>query len=506
MYPFAEFSALIQESDRHRARENDAMASGQLGEFLRQIRHWAGVQEAGALSDRALLERFTRERDEVAFTVLVRRYGPLILAACRRVLHHTQDAEDAFQATFLVLARKSASICRRESVAGWLYRVAYHIAVRARAAQTRRRELERQVGRMRPTEPPHDLARQELYAVLDEELQRLPDAYRAPLVLCYLDGKSHAQAARQLDWPIGTVKGRLARARQLLKTRLLRRGVSLSAGTMATFLAQNAADAAVPVSLLTTTVKAATLPAIDQMVAAGAISAQVASLVEGAMKAMFLSKLKIATAFLLAMTVTIAGAGLIAHRVLSASQAEDQQAEKPKQAQEALPFQRTPLSADDLAAVTGLNVYKFRLEMPKGERFTVMVREFPAKDAEAKVLQSQNLEKTRDGPMILRVSFLRLDRKLDGVLLKQEERAEYGVECEACDPSGFFTVIQNPLFQVPGTEKILWVIASNKADFTATKPGETRLIHITRTEKTAKGQYPGYPRAELVIIRPPITP
>src|SRR5262249_48128930 len=155
---------------------------------------------------------------------LVRRHGPLVLGVCRRVLRDRHAAEDAFQATFLILLRRARSLDRRGSVASWLYTVAYHVALRARADAARRPPP------ARPVPQPPEAGWADLQPVLDEELGRLPDSYRAVVVLCYLEGKTNVEAARLLGWPVGTVKGRLARARDLLRARLTRRGITLSAG------------------------------------------------------------------------------------------------------------------------------------------------------------------------------------------------------------------------------------------------------------------------------------
>ncbi len=164
---------------------------------------------------------------ESAFKELVDRHGPMVMGVCRQILRHTHDADDAFQATFLVLVRKARSIQVRESLGPWLYSVAYRTAQRARAAASRYRH-----GGVEQVEalgcPPEDSYHLDLRPLLHEELDRLPDKYRAPIVLCHLEGKTHEQAAQLLHWPIGTVSGRLSRGRELLKSRLERRGLAVS--------------------------------------------------------------------------------------------------------------------------------------------------------------------------------------------------------------------------------------------------------------------------------------
>lgn len=210
--------------------------------LLRYLRNLVAVEDARKLDDRALLRRFADDRDGAAFAALVDRYAPLVLAACRRLLAREQDAEDVLQATFLVLVRKAGSIRKHESVGSWLYGTAYLLARKVRAADARRKERERVVAEARPASvPPRTW--DDLGPVLDEELQALPDKYRAPLLLCCLQDKTRDEAARELGWTPGAVKIRLERGRELLRSRLARRGIALSV----TLLATSMASASVPV-------------------------------------------------------------------------------------------------------------------------------------------------------------------------------------------------------------------------------------------------------------------
>ncbi len=270
------------------------MAGNPFRNVLRAIRRISGPGEARGAEDRQLLEAFLRQRDEEAFGVLLRRYGPLVLGVCRRLLRDPHDSEDAFQATFLVLLRKASTLRDRDLLAGWLYGVACRSALKARGNRARRRAREQPL----PEEPaaPADVpVETELRTVLDEELRRLPAKYRLPIILCYLQGATYAEAARRLGWPAGTVSGRLARARDLLRARLERRGFALPAAAVGAVLAQEAA--AVPAPLALATLRAA----LSLTAAAGAgISASVATLTEGVLHAMFLTKVKIAVVVLLA--------------------------------------------------------------------------------------------------------------------------------------------------------------------------------------------------------------
>jgi RNA polymerase sigma-70 factor (ECF subfamily) len=287
------------------------MAEGPLRATVRSLRGLAAPAWADGLSDGQLLELFLARRDDDAFAALVRRHGPLVWGVCRRVLCCEQDAEDAFQATFLVLVRKAGSISRRESVGSFLHGVAHRVAVRARGADVRRRAAERR----RPPAPPADLLHEvvwrDLRRMLDAEVQRLPARCRAPFVLCYLEGRTNEEAARLLGCPKGTVLSRLARARELLRARLARRGLVLSAGLVATMVPQRAGSAA-PAALAAATTRAAVQVVSGQMTA-GVVSASVAALTKGVLQAMFVTRLKSAAVCLLALGAFATGAGLLGH-------------------------------------------------------------------------------------------------------------------------------------------------------------------------------------------------
>jgi RNA polymerase sigma factor (sigma-70 family) len=297
------------------------MANRQLGGVLHQLRRLILTRETSSLSDTQLLEGFCLRRDEAAFTALVRRHGPMVLAVCRRLLTDPCDAEDAFQATFLVLVRKAGVIGRPEQLGNWLYGVAYRTALKARSSNRRRRTQERPLVDVPVEEPVAEVVWRELRPILDYELSRLPDKYRTPVVLCCLEGLTKRQAARQLGWPEGTLSTRLHHARQLLRRRLARRGLSLSAGATALALSPGLASAAVPVSLVSSTAKAATLFA-----ASGAVPAAAAALMEGVLQAMCVSKLKVVTVVLVLAGFVGAGAGGFAYRSRAADGTGDEPA------------------------------------------------------------------------------------------------------------------------------------------------------------------------------------
>jgi RNA polymerase sigma factor (sigma-70 family) len=283
------------------------MASGPMNRVVRQLRRALVPAGDDACTDCQLLDRFLARRDEAAFAALVRRHGPMVLGVCRRTAGHAEDADDAFQATFLVLARKAASIRAPARLAAWLYGVAFRTARKARAASDRLREREKQVSIM-PQPPVEDEDRwREVLPLLDQELSRLPDKYQVPIVLCDLEGIARRDAARELGVPEGTLSSRLATGRRMLARRLARHGLAVACGALAAVLARQAA-AAVPAALSCSTVQ----NVLAYGTATGAASAKVAALAQGVMKAMLWMKLKVAAVVVLTGGLVLAGAGATA--------------------------------------------------------------------------------------------------------------------------------------------------------------------------------------------------
>jgi RNA polymerase sigma factor (sigma-70 family) len=280
------------------------MENRPLRPVVRYIRHLAGTTEP--LPDRLLLDSFRSGQDEQAFASLMEKHGPLVLGVCRRVLHNEHDAEDVFQSTFLVLAKKAGSIRQHESIGAWLYRVAYHLAVKLRSRVVRAQEKESQSTPQASPDPVVDISLRELQTLLDEELARLPEKYRAPLVLCYLAGKTRDEAAEELGWSVGAVKGRLERGRDLLRSRLQRRGLTLSAALLGTMLASGAASAAVPSTLTTVTMKAVGSLASGAVIQA---SPRVVELAQFGITLVGVSKVKLAAVLLLG--CLLAGIGAV---------------------------------------------------------------------------------------------------------------------------------------------------------------------------------------------------
>ncbi|HYT91974.1 MAG TPA: sigma-70 family RNA polymerase sigma factor [Gemmataceae bacterium] len=267
--------------------------------LLRHLRHLASSPATDPTSDADLLRRFVRVRDEEAFATLVTRHGGLVLGVCRRLLGNATAAEDAFQAVWLVLAQKAATVRPAESLAAWLHGVARQVARNARRAEGRRRRREATLFRAAPSprlpDPLDELTARELLLVLDEEIERLPQLYRAPVVLVCLEGLSQEEAAVRLGWSAGSVKGRLERGRARLHQRLTKRGLTLSA-VLATATAVPSAGAAVAASLLGSIVEAATLLAAGEALPAGIVPVQVLAWVKEVLQTMRMTKLKIVLA------------------------------------------------------------------------------------------------------------------------------------------------------------------------------------------------------------------
>ncbi len=285
------------------------MAKGALGEVLRHVRTLAAAHTGRAASDRELLERFASGHDEAAFAALVERHGPMVLGVCRRALGDAHDAEDACQATFLVLARKADSVRKAASLGSWLHGVACRVAAGLRREQARRRRRERGAGRRAPADPCAELAWREVQAALDEELGRLPERYRAPLVLCYLEGSTRDEAARQLGLSVGSLHGRLERGRTLLRGRLARRGLGLSAALLAAALSVGSARGALPPTLVLASARAAVRLAAGHPAPPGDVPANVLTLAQEVLKNMFVTKLKAGAALVLCVGLLTAAVG-----------------------------------------------------------------------------------------------------------------------------------------------------------------------------------------------------
>jgi RNA polymerase sigma factor (sigma-70 family) len=288
------------------------MAKKSLNGVLQHVRLMAAVQTDRALSDPELLERFIGQNDEAAFTVLVERHGPMVLGVCHRALRHAQDAEDACQATFLVFARKAGSIRKTAALGSWLHGIACRICANLKRQQARRQKRERQAAKP-STQPDAGSANwRDVQTILDEEVQQLPERYRTPLLLCYWESKTRDEAAQLLGLSIGKLHGLLERGRALLRDRLTRRGLTLSAALCASFLTAGAASAALAPTLVVSCTKAALLLAAGEPLANGIVSTEVLVLTREVLKSMLFTKLKIATASILCagLLATVIGGSL----------------------------------------------------------------------------------------------------------------------------------------------------------------------------------------------------
>jgi RNA polymerase sigma factor (sigma-70 family) len=293
------------------------MRIGNQGSALQDLNMLFNAGTIGGLADAQLLERFVSDRDEIAelaFRVLVERHGPMVLRVCRGVLCDEHEAHDAFQATFLVLVRRAGSLWARDSLAPWLHQVAYRTATRARSATARRRRHERRAAEMKA--PPHECVdRADLGGVIHHAMGQLPERYREAIVLCLLEGLTPAQAARQLNCPVGTVHSRLARGRTMLARRLARHGF---AGTsVALPLADGAASACIPCELVASTLTAAKLSVTLGAAGDALLSTKIVTLAQGVMHSMIVTKIKIATTIVLILGIAALSAGGLISRTLA---------------------------------------------------------------------------------------------------------------------------------------------------------------------------------------------
>jgi RNA polymerase sigma factor (sigma-70 family) len=289
------------------------MSTSSATTVLHFLRRLLTLRAADALSDADLVKRFTHHRDEEAFTELLWRHGPMVLGVCRRVLGDSADAEDAFQATFLVLVRKAGGLGRPASVANWLHGVAHRTALKARCEAAKRRQREGEAAAMSATSTSDNLIWRDLRPVLDEEIQHLPARYRAPFVLCHLEGKTNQEAAQQLGCPKGTVLSRLSRARERLRARLTKRGITLSTAALAALVTGPAVSASVP-----TVLAQAALQSAAAFAAGGIVAAPLLTLTQGVIHAMFAAKVKFAATVVLGATL-LAGAGTYGYGKLNAN-------------------------------------------------------------------------------------------------------------------------------------------------------------------------------------------
>ncbi len=329
------------------------MNPARAGAVARQLEVlWTSGTSTG-LSDAQLLGRFIgggEDTAEPAFRELVNRHGPMVMGVCRQILRRPQDADDAFQATFLVLVRKARSIRVGDSLAPWLYGVAYRTAHRARADAWRHRTADAEAMAEAADPAPDGSFELDVRPLLHEELARLPGKYREPIVLCHLEGKSHEEAARLLAWPVGTVSGRLSRGRQLLRSRLERRGVAVpSAMLSARWLTGTQAA-------LTPPLVESTLDAAARFAAAGTIPASVQSLTQGVLRTMLLNKLKAVSLALV--VVGAASGGVAAVRAPGASGASP----APPRPQIGAPVAPAPKDPDPIGKLPTEPISEIRLE------------------------------------------------------------------------------------------------------------------------------------------------
>jgi RNA polymerase sigma factor (sigma-70 family) len=395
------------------------MAAATLGTFIQALSRAMAVEALSAGSDRELVEQFLAAHSEGAFSALVRRHGPMVYRVCWRLLQHAQDAEDAFQASFLVLAQKLRTLRKQASLASWLHGVAFRVALKTKAQAASRRRHEQQAPASR-AELPDSLTWGELRSALDAELAKLPEKWRLPLVLCYLEGRTQDEAARQLGWSKNTLRRRLEEARDALGRRLRRRGVVLPAALSVLLLSDSVASAGPPSAVVAATVAAAARIAAGQAVA-GAVPAKIAALVSGASATHV--KIKLGALLL---------SGLIAASVaLSAGSTTLPEPPPPQQKSETLSQARESKGEGKPSKVEEAIESRWLMTLPAGFTYEVAVR--PLGD---------NRFSVKNAARFSGVYELRDDRL---VLSKPTIPTEYGFEWEIRGPGELALVAQPPV-------------------------------------------------------------
>lgn len=442
------------------------MATSESPAVFRRFQALIAAQVVSTLSDRELLERFIERREEAAFAALVERHGPMVLRVCWSVLHHLQDAEDAFQATFLVLARKAESIRNQASLGSWLHGVAYRLAQKLTAKTMARCRLEASRVGANQTAAEGDLTCRELQRVLHEELNRLQEKHRAPLLLCYLEGKTRDEAAAILGLALGTLKGRLERGRDRLRRALARRGLALASALAVVTTSHQVLGAAAPAGLVRATIQAACLFAARQPVAPSAQAA--AALAEGSLRALAAAKLK---AVVLLISLCVLAAGAIAQSRSSGSQPAPPDNDRANHSTIALadpagdkvPGDRTDELGDPLpaGAVARLGSLRWRHD---GEAHTLSF----APDGKTLVVNSREegliyFFETATGKVIHR--------------LRPASRNDWGIDTLAFSPDGRFLATQGMSADIrlwdPKTKKLVRTLAAPGKNF---GPGQFRSI------------------------------
>lgn len=379
------------------------MATGPGNELIRHLRAVTPDGNGEGLSDAELLGRFIRQKDETAFEAIVRRYASMVWGVCRRSLAQRQDLEDAFQTTFLVLVRRATSIVPREMLANWLHGVARRTALKAKANAANRQSRERQVTEL-PECGVNDPVWDDVRAVLDGELSRLPERYRTVLILCDLEGETRKAAARRLGCPEGSVAGWLSRARALLADRLRRRGIVLSGSALGTVLGQRVALAGLPASVLLSAIKTPALDLAGQTTISGGVSPEVATLTQQVIKSMLQPKLSALFALILAVTTACLGVGVVARTAGATDQSKSVAGTPPQPVENLIleavdPALQGTWSAVSIDAVSGNSPETLKTTRLEPEELTMtfsaeqVIRRSPGDDGN---IQEKSFEYTLD--------------------------------------------------------------------------------------------------------------
>jgi RNA polymerase sigma factor (sigma-70 family) len=451
-----------------------SMASPPLADVLHYLCGCARVNDGNEPSDGQLLRQFALQRDEAAFAALLRRHGPLVFRVCRQALRDTHDSEDVFQATFLVLARTAASIRKPEALAAWLHRVAVNLARTVRSNAARRRRCETHKAALSGLTSPAAEPSNDWQPLLHEEINRLPEKYRLPVVLCCLESHSHEAAARRLGWPVGTVKGRLARARDLLRSRLLRRGLALSGG--AALVAPTAVPAAVP-EALAEAVRQAALPfATGEAPAATAVSAAAVLLTKGALQTMVTNRLTLTMVFVLLAVALGAGGVLLAPRLGGAEPPREQPKPQTPDAPATRPAESSKKEKyEGMAESTAVVVdgIAFQAIMDRRVRLPAVGSRWPMQATNAWLDLGLRVSNTTDKALVFYPALVRFTVTLpDGTPLHKDS----GTDPESSRSP--YTVEPGKTLTVPGNASFQW-----------TADGKTLMLHGQETSGYYRGRF-----------------
>lgn len=439
------------------------------------------------LADKDLLSRFATGRDPAAFELLVWRHSGMVLRVCRRITGDHHLAEDACQATFLALARHAGAV-GRGSVAGWLYRVARRTGTRAALRAARKPVVMADFPDHFPAPSPPTTSDPALIEALDTEIANLPERFRAPVLLCFFEGLTQKTAAERLGIPVGTVAAHIARAKERLRRRLASRGFVGSGCSLVAVLATGTVDA-MPAFVAATSRAAVKFAAGES----AGVSHSILTLAQVAGGTMHGTTVRWAMSMVALCVTATLGSLWVAGGVNPSNPSPSAEGASPMGGR-TLRISRLSVDANDLVEAHALNIYKFTVEIEKGQQFHVVLRERDNEDAAPREVKKFTFRRSeKDGPTTLRIDFTRTDGIVGGVLLSDQKQTVFRVNCSDCEPSDMASVVAVPLSRLKSAERTL--IASDKGN-QEQHVKETQLLSIVPTNGLGESNFP---RADLLI-------